>query len=63
MSGFMALEHDIKAAMKAKVREIIDQVDATAVKNMGKVMDATNKALAGQSDGRTISSAVKELLS
>ena len=59
----MALEHDIKAAMKAKVREIIDQVDATAIKNMGKVMDATNKALAGQSDGRTISSAVKELLS
>jgi uncharacterized protein YqeY len=30
---------------------------------MGKVMGAANKALAGLSDGRTISSAVKELLS
>ena len=37
--------------VKAKVRKIIAQVGAA------------NKALAGQSDGRTISAAVKELLS
>ena len=49
--------------VKAKVREIIAQVGATSIKDMGKVMGAANKALAGQSDGRTISSAVKELLS
>ena len=50
-------------AVKARVREIISQVGATSIKDMGKVMGAANKALAGQSDGRTISSVVKELLS
>ena len=49
--------------VKAKVEEIIAQVGATTIKDMGKVMGAANKALAGLSDGRTISSAVKELLS
>ena len=48
--------------VKAKVKEIIDQVGATSIKDMGKVMGAANKALAGLSDGRTISTAVKELL-
>ena len=49
--------------VKAKVREIIAQVGATSIKDMGKVMGAANKALAGLSDGRTISGVVKELLS
>lgn len=49
--------------VKAKVREIIAQVGATSIKDMGKVMGAANKALAGQSDGRTVSTVVKELLS
>ena len=48
--------------VKAKVAEIIAQVGATSIKDMGKVMGAANKALAGQSDGRTISTVVKELL-
>jgi len=48
--------------VKARVREIIAQVGATSIKDMGKVMGAANKALAGQSDGRTISTVVKELL-
>lgn len=48
--------------VKARVREIISQVGASSIKDMGKVMGAANKALAGQSDGRTISSVVKELL-
>lgn len=52
------IQEDIKAAMKAK-----DTVGATSIKDMGKVMGAANKALAGQSDGRTISAAVKKLLS
>ena len=39
--------------VKAKVREIIAQVGATSIKDMGKVMGAANKALAGQSDGRS----------
>ena len=48
--------------VRAKVQEIIAQVGATSLKDMGKVMGAANKALAGLSDGRTISTVVKELL-
>lgn len=49
--------------VKAKIREIIAQVGASSIKDMGKVMGVANKALAGLSDGRTISTVVKELLS
>ena len=48
--------------VKAKVQDIIAQVGATSIKDMGKVMGVANKALAGLSDGRTISTVVKELL-
>ena len=51
-----------EAEVEAKVREIIAAVGATSIKDMGKVMGAANKALAGQSDGRTISTIVKKLL-
>jgi hypothetical protein len=49
--------------VRAKVQEIISQIGATSIKDMGKVMGAANNALAGLSDGRTISGIVKELLS
>ena len=49
--------------VKAKVQEIIAEVGATSIRDMGKVMGAATKALAGLSDGRTISGIVKELLS
>ena len=49
--------------VKAKVQEIVAQVGATSIRDMGKVMGVANKALAGLSDGRTISGIVKELLS
>ena len=48
--------------VKAKIQEIIGLVGATSIKDMGKVMGVANKALAGLSDGRTISTIVKELL-
>ena len=51
-----------EAEVEGKVREIIAAVGATSIKDMGKVMGAANKALAGQSDGRTISTIVKKLL-
>ena len=51
-----------EAEVEEKVKEIIAQVGATSIKDMGKVMGTANKALAGQSDGRTISSVVKRLL-
>ena len=49
--------------VKAKIQEIIAQVGATSIRDMGKVMGVANKALAGLSDGRTISGIVKGLLS
>lgn len=49
--------------VKEKVKEIIAQVGATSIKEMGKVMGVANRALAGLSDGRTVSAAVKDLLS
>ena len=49
--------------VKAKIQEIIAQTGASTIKDMGKVMGLANKALAGLSDGRTISTIVKQLLS
>ena len=46
----------------ARIQEIIAQTGATSLKDMGKVMGVANKALAGLSDGRTISGIVKQLL-
>ena len=43
-----------EAEVEEKVKAIIAEVGATSIKDMGKVMGAANKALAGQSDGRTI---------
>ena len=49
--------------VKTKIQEIIAQTGASSIKDMGKVMGLANKALAGLSDGRTISTIVKQLLS
>lgn len=45
------------------VRKIIAEVGATSMKEMGKVMGVASKNLAGQADGKEISSKVRELLS
>ena len=50
------------AEVRETIREIIAQTGATSIKDMGRVMGVANKALAGLSDGRTISGIVKELL-
>lgn len=49
--------------VEAAVREIIAQVGASSMADMGKVMGAATKQLAGQADGRVISGIVKRLLS
>ena len=41
----------------------IDQIGATGMKDMGKVMGIVSKELAGQADGKTISTIVKAKLS
>ena len=45
-----------------KLKEIIAQVGASGPQDMGKVMGMATKALAGQSDGKTISGIVRQLL-
>lgn len=52
-----------EAEVEAKVKEIIAELGATSLKEMGKVMGVANSALAGQADGRTISGIVRKLLS
>ena len=52
-----------EAEIEAAVREAIAQTGASGMKDMGKVMGVANKVLAGLSDGRTISTVVKRLLS
>jgi uncharacterized protein YqeY len=49
--------------VKAAVLKIIEQVGASSPADMGKVMGAATKQLAGKADGKTISALVKELLS
>ena len=49
--------------LKSEISSIITETGATSAADMGKVMGAANKKLAGRADGKTISSIVKELLS
>lgn len=44
------------------VDSIIEKTGANSMKDMGKVMGMANKELAGQADGKTISSIVKQRL-
>ncbi len=48
--------------LKPIIAEIIQSVSASSMKDMGKVMGAANKQLAGKAAGRDISTVVKELL-
>jgi uncharacterized protein YqeY len=51
-----------KAEVETYLKDLIGRVGATSVKDMGKVMGAANKELAGKADGKTISEVVKQLL-
>ncbi len=48
--------------MKKVVAEIITTVGASGPQDLGKVMGAANKQLAGKAEGRLIAACVKELL-
>ncbi|MBL7783720.1 MAG: GatB/YqeY domain-containing protein [Saprospiraceae bacterium] len=50
------------AELEAILRQIVADTGATSAKDMGKVMGAANKQLAGKADGRAISDIVKQLL-
>lgn len=51
-----------KTEVEKVVKAIIAETGASSIKDMGKVMGATNQKLAGQADGKTISEVVKNLL-
>jgi len=48
--------------LSSALKEIIAKVGATTAKDMGKVMGAASKELAGKADGKRISECVKSLL-
>ena len=48
--------------LEAKVVEIIENLGASSMKDMGKVMGAASKTLGGAADGKSISTVVKKLL-
>ena len=49
--------------LRSEVASIISEVGASSPADMGKVMGAATKKLAGKADGKTISALVKEFLS
>jgi uncharacterized protein YqeY len=48
--------------LKVIIEKIIAETGASSLADMGKVMGAATKQLAGHADGKTISAVVKELL-
>lgn len=52
-----------EAALKAALTKIIEETGASSPADIGKVMGAATKQLAGQADGKAISAAAKQLLS
>ncbi|MEZ5007043.1 MAG: GatB/YqeY domain-containing protein [Chitinophagales bacterium] len=48
--------------LSAEVKKIIDQLGATSMQDMGKVMGMASKSLQGKADGKRISAVVKQLL-
>ncbi|MEO9966113.1 MAG: GatB/YqeY domain-containing protein [Reichenbachiella sp.] len=49
--------------LTVELQKVIDQVGASGPQDMGKVMGVATKALDGKSDGKTISTIIKKLLS
>ena len=51
-----------EAEVEAELRKVIAETGASGMADMGKVMGVATKRLAGQADGRLISTLVKKLL-
>lgn len=49
--------------LKEIIGKIVNETGASSAADMGKVMGAANKQLAGKADGKTIAAIVKEILS
>ncbi|MBS1519987.1 MAG: GatB/YqeY domain-containing protein [Bacteroidetes bacterium] len=61
IEGFLPKQMD-RGEIETYLKDLISRIGATSVKDMGKVMGAANKELAGKADGKTISEVVKQLL-
>ncbi|TAF46171.1 MAG: GatB/YqeY domain-containing protein [Sphingobacteriales bacterium] len=48
--------------IKLAITQIIQNLNITSIKEMGKVMAAANVQMAGKADGKTISEAIKAIL-
>lgn len=48
--------------LETKLKEIIEKVGATSLKDMGKIMGVATKELAGRADGKRINQVVKKIL-
>ena len=48
--------------LASKIKEIVERVGASTMKDMGKVMGLATTELAGKAEGKAISNKVKELL-
>ena len=48
--------------LNAYIKALIEKLNVTSVKEMGKVMGVANKELSGRADGKAISTAIKTLL-
>ncbi|UTX47246.1 GatB/YqeY domain-containing protein [Chryseobacterium sp. MA9] len=49
--------------LETEIKNIISETGAESIKDLGKVMGAASKVLAGKSDGKSISEMTKKLLS
>ncbi|MGC9330493.1 MAG: GatB/YqeY domain-containing protein [Bacteroidales bacterium] len=49
--------------IEAEVKKIVDEVNASGMQDMGKVMGVANKKLAGRAEGKDIADKVKQVLS
>ncbi len=62
LKEYLPAQMDV-AELRENILTIIQQVGADSMKDMGKVMGIASKKFAGVSDGKTISTIVRELLS
>ena len=61
IAQFLPAQMD-EAEIEKIVKDIITQTGATGMKDMGKVMGMASKQMAGNADGKVISTIVKSLL-
>ncbi len=57
------LPKQLSEELETEIKKIISETGAKSIKDLGKVMGAASKALAGKSDGKSISEMAKKLLS